>query len=465
MSTRWMSWGSERANSMFRSRHSRRLLMALLAVVLVMVAIGQLAAGTGAQIWVPLLVGAVAAALGALFVLKPLSEATESLRQTASGGGAASSANHGLDEASRAVADVVRTLRADVAALQARQSELEQNTALLETVLGTMIEGVIVISADERMLYANRAARSLLDIQERDVAGRPVLEVARSPNIEQTVQAALRSGTTQRAEFDLPRKQKFVALTVSVLPGEPYPGAVLVIHDITELRRLERLRREFVSNVSHELKTPLTSIQAYADTLMEGALDDPENNRVFLTRIVEQAQRLEVLIQDLLRLAKIESQTEAFHIVPVPLAPLVQECVEEQRQVAAKRGLALETGDVADVVVSADADGIRQILDNLIGNALNYTPSGGRVTVRARRQDGWGVLEVDDTGIGIAKEDQARVFERFFRVDRARSREIGGTGLGLAIVKHLAHACGGRVELASELGRGSRFCVLFPVAG
>jgi two-component system phosphate regulon sensor histidine kinase PhoR len=445
---------------MFRSRLSRRLLLALLAVVLITAVAGELAAGTGAQIWVPLLVGAVAAALGALFVLKPLSEVTESLRQTAGAG--ASSANHGLDDASSAVADVVRTLRADVGVLQARQSELEQNTALLETVLGTMIEGVIVVNGEERMLYANRAARSLLDIQERDVAGRPVLEVARSPNIEQTVQAALRSGATQRAEFDLPRKQKFVALTVSVLPGDPYPGAVLVIHDITELRRLERLRRDFVSNVSHELKTPLTSIQAYADTLMEGALDEPENNRVFLTRIVEQAERLQALIHDLLRLAKIESQTEAFHIEPVPLAPLVAACIDEHRQVATMKGLALETGEVADVVVVADTDGLRQIMDNLVNNALNYTPSGGRVIVRVRREGDRGVLEVEDTGIGIAKDDQARIFERFYRVDRARSRAVGGTGLGLAIVKHLAQSFGGRVELTSELGRGSRFGVWLP---
>jgi two-component system phosphate regulon sensor histidine kinase PhoR len=445
---------------MLRSRLSRRLLMALLAVVLVTAVAGQFSAGTAAHVWVPPLIGAVAAALGALFVFKQLSEVTESLRQTAGAG--ASAANHGLDEASSAVADVVHTLRADVASLQARQSELEQNTALLETVLGTMIEGVIVVSTDERMLYANRAARSLLDIQERDIAGRPVLEVARSPNIEQTVQAALRSVATQRAEFDLPRKQKFVALTVSVLPGDPCPGAVLVIHDVTELRRLERLRRDFVSNVSHELKTPLTSIQAYADTLMEGALDDAENNRVFLRRIVEQAERLQALIHDLLRLAKIESQTEAFRIEPVPVAPLVVACIDEHRQVATMKGLALETGEVADVVVRADVDGLRQILDNLVNNALNYTPTGGRVTVSVRHREGWGEVEVEDTGIGIAKDDQARIFERFFRVDRARSRAVGGTGLGLSIVKHLAQAFGGRVELTSELGRGSRFGVWLP---
>lgn len=445
---------------MLRSRLPRRLLMALLAVVLATAVAARLTAGSTAGLWLPPLVGTVLALLAVGFVLRPLSDVAEFLQHIAGGPHASGSA--GLDDASAAVAEVVQRLRSDVESLHSRQSELEQNTALLETVLGTMIEGVIVVSDDERMLYANRAARALLDIQQRDIAGRPLLEVARSPDIEQSVQAALRVGATQRAEFDLPRKHKFLALTVSVLPGEPRPGAVLVVHDITELRRLERLRREFVSNVSHELKTPLTSIQAYADTLMDGALDDPENNRLFLTRIVEQAQRLEFLIQDLLRLAKIESQTEAFHVEPVPLAALLAECVTEHRQIATKRGLALDSSQVENVVVRADADGLRQILDNLISNAINYTPSGGRVSVRVRGRDGWGVLEVEDTGIGIAKEEQARVFERFYRVDRARSRDIGGTGLGLAIVKHLAQAFGGRVELSSELGRGSRFSVWLP---
>ncbi len=418
---------------------SRRLLMSLPVVVLATAGTGQLAGGTTAQLWLPLLVGALTATAAALFVLRPLASDAEDSRRTPAADVESTRDNHSPAEA-------------------------QQNAALLETVLGTMVEGVIVVNSQERMLYANRAARSLLDIQQRDVVGRPVLEAARSSDIDQAVQAALRSGQTQHSEFEFPRKQRFVALTVSVLPGDPLPGVVLVIHDVTELRRLERLRRDFVSNVSHELKTPLTSIQAYADTLIEGAVDDPAHNRVFLQRIVEQAERLQSLIQDLLRLAKIESQTEAFRIEPVSLARLAAECVDDYRPIAETKGLALETADVADVVVQADVDGLRQILDNLVNNALNYTPAGGRVNVRVRRQEGWGVLEVEDTGIGIAKDEQARVFERFYRVDRARSRAVGGTGLGLAIVKHLAQSFSGRVELTSELGRGSRFVVWLPAA-
>ena len=235
-----------------------------------------------------------------------------------------------------------------------------------------------------------------------------------------------------------------------------------MLHDVTDLRRLERMRRDFVSNVSHELKTPLTAIQAYADTLSDGAVDDPGHNRVFLGRIIEQSQRLETLIQDLLRLARIESQ-QAVELTPISLADAVADCIRDLEPVAQAKQLPLEVNSEAGVIVLAEAGDLRQLIENLLDNAIKYTPAGGRVNVLVRREDRWGILEVADTGIGIAREDQQRIFERFYRVDRARARSVGGTGLGLSIVKHVVQQFRGDIAVSSELGKGTRFIVRIPL--
>jgi two-component system, OmpR family, phosphate regulon sensor histidine kinase PhoR len=213
------------------------------------------------------------------------------------------------------------------------------------------------------------------------------------------------------------------------------------------------------------LKTPLSSIKAYAETLRMGAIHDPEHNERFVARIEEQADRLHQLIQDLLHLARVESGREAFEIRDVTLSEVIQRCVPVYRERAqAKRlTLAIEPSPVA-VVVRADESGLETILDNLVGNAIQYTQEGGRVTIRHRAEGGQAVLEVEDTGVGISPRDQERIFERFYRVDKARSRELGGTGLGLAIVKHLTQAFGGRVAVTSDLGKGSVFGVRLPLA-
>jgi two-component system phosphate regulon sensor histidine kinase PhoR len=220
------------------------------------------------------------------------------------------------------------------------------------------------------------------------------------------------------------------------------------------------LRREFVANVSHELKTPLTSIAAYTETLLDGALDDPAHNKEFLRRIEEQTDRLQALIGDLLSLARMESDESAFELAPVDATDVVAASVEAHLAVAESKGIRLsliEPAAPADVL--ADAEGVRTIVDNLLDNALNYTPSGGEVAVRCSTDGTWLQIDVSDTGVGIALEHQSRIFERFFRVDKARSREIGGTGLGLAIVKHLCQVFGGTVSVSSQLGRGSTFTV------
>jgi two-component system phosphate regulon sensor histidine kinase PhoR len=346
-------------------------------------------------------------------------------------------------------------------------AQIRDDHELLATMLTVMVEGVVALDGKERVLFANDAARSMFGLENQNVAGRPLWEMVRSSAVQEGLQeAGGNSQTWHRSEFLLPgRERRIVAMNATRLPGEPSPGIVLVCHDITELRRLEDLRREFVANVSHELKTPLASIKAYVETLLSGAVHDPENNMPFLRRIDEQAERLHRLILDLLRLARVESGRESFEIKPVELGTIVIACAKEHESTAGAKQITMDIKPAdQSVSVQADPEGLRTILDNLIDNAVKYTPEGGRVTVRWRAENSTVRVEVQDTGIGIAPQDQARIFERFYRVDKARSRELGGTGLGLSIVKHLTQAFGGSVSVTSEPGGGSLFTVRLPLA-
>lgn len=350
--------------------------------------------------------------------------------------------------------------------LARRHSDVRENSERLVTVLGSMAEGVIAVDASERIMLANEASRRLLEFVTADPVGRPLLEVTRSRPIHEAVAEALRTNRPSQQEFEAPGAvRRVLSLRASCLPGNPTAGVVVVLHDVSELRRLENLRRELVANVSHELKTPLASIKAYAETLRMGAVHDAENNLLFVGRIEEQAERLHQLILDLLQLARIEGGQETFDIADVPLADVARSCLARFADAAAARRIELVLAPPAESVSArADEEGIRTILDNLVDNALKYTPEGGRVWLRWRTESGSAVLEVEDTGIGIGPKDQARVFERFYRVDRARSRELGGTGLGLSIVKHLSQALGGSVGLESQKGKGSVFRVWLPLA-
>lgn len=418
---------------------------------------------------------AVAVTLLALFatyllerrLVRPLEQLTQAAQAIAAGDLGQEVIVRNRDEiGSLAVAfnTMSRELAQRLEQLQANRRERDENSDLMETVLGSMIEGVVVIDARQRILYANAAAGPLLDLPTARAPGRSLFEAARHPRVQKVVEAVLSGNTPDRVEYEVPRTNAIVALLASPLPGDPPPGAVLVLHDVTELRRLENLRREFVSNVSHELKTPLTTIQAYTETLLDGAINDPNNNRKFLERIDEQAERLHKLILDLLSLARIEAAEDAYELLPIPVAKTVQLCLDEYLPVAASKGVELQAHPPPDnIVVWADEEGLLTVLNNLVDNAIKYTPSGGRVVLRWRIDGRRVVIEVEDTGLGIPKQHQARIFERFYRVDKARSRELGGTGLGLSIVKHWVQVFGGSVEVASELGRGSTFFVRLPV--
>jgi two-component system phosphate regulon sensor histidine kinase PhoR len=253
-------------------------------------------------------------------------------------------------------------------------------------------------------------------------------------------------------------RQHFFAATVASVSAGKTSGAVIVLHDITDLRKLERVRRDFVANVSHEFKTPLTAIQGFAETLLAGALDDPQNRERFLEIIVEHSRRLARLTDDLLKLSKMDADRLELEINQLGVTQFVAICLETAQRRAAEKNLEIVVEVPADLPdIAADRRRLAEVLQNLLDNAIQYTLPGGQITLRATYTAREVVFTVSDTGIGIPKADQPRIFERFYRVDAARSREVGGTGLGLAIAKHLVEVHGGRLWVDSEIGQGSHF--------
>lgn len=352
-----------------------------------------------------------------------------------------------------------------LARLRKREAEMVGQDRQLETILASMAEGVIAVSETGQIEFVNEAARRALGIPRGPLGGRSLHDVVRFPQMLEAHERARTSRQSVKLEFETVGDPRWIlSLRIDPLPGPSPSGTVIVLRDVTELRALETMRRDFVTNVSHELKTPLSAIKAYAETLRLGAIHDEANRDLFVSEIETQADRLHALILDLIQLARIESLQNTFDRERLDLDEIVLDAVEPFYGVAESRQLTLDVHIEGKPIVEADAEGLHTIVDNLVSNALRYTPAGGRVDVRCTETESGVRLEVEDTGIGIAPEHQQRVFERFYRVDRARSRDLGGTGLGLAIVKHLVQAFDGSIELTSRVGVGTRIKVELPAA-
>lgn len=367
----------------------------------------------------------------------------------------------------REVQEVADALSAMAQAIRTHIEELTGERNQATAILESMAEGVIALDASGRVLLMNPAAGVLLGAAPRDVIGRSLFETLRHPEAHALARELLE--TRQRASRELARFQpveRMLRLHGVPCPAEgpDGPWAVLVVQDITEVSRYERLRKEFVANVSHELRSPLTSIKGLTETLLGGALEDPASNRRFVGLIDEDANRLSHLIDDLLTLSEIESQAVPLHLTAVELKPAAEAVVASLRPAIAQHRLSVTVRIPDGLAVSADPDRLRQVLLNLIDNAVKYNTDGGTVTVSAAADGAEGRVTVEDRGIGIPETDLTRIFERFYRVDKARSRELGGTGLGLSIVKHIVEAHGGRVAVESRLGEGSRFSFTLPLA-
>lgn len=365
------------------------------------------------------------------------------------------------------VAQLARTFNHMSERLAAQFAQIDEDRQQLRTVLSSMVEGVIAIDVEQKILFANDRAGQLLEFSPPAAVGRRLWELLRQRTLQDMILSSFdpRNDPVKSVALSLPGARTFL-VHVARLPGTPSRGAVLVFHDDTELRRLERLRQEFVANVSHELKTPLAIIKACVETLIDGGVDDPAFRGRFLDRINDQSDRLHNLILDLLRLARVESETEAFTMEEHDLGLLVANCLERRRTLAEGKHQTLRavplSSDARPALLWIDEEAMEQILDNLVDNALKYTPEGGTVEVKWGRDGDQVVLEVRDTGIGIPESELPRIFERFYRVDKARSRELGGTGLGLSIVKHLVQAMQGTLHADSVVGQGSTFTVRFP---
>ena len=357
------------------------------------------------------------------------------------------------------------SLNRTAARLERTIRTLTEERNLSSAILGSMVEGVAVVNGSERLVFANPGFAEILGLDVPPTSGSALVEVVRQTELVEAVRKVLRGEPRVQSEIVTGTlRQHYFAITVAaVLAGET-TGAVVVLHDITELRKLERVRRDFVANVSHELRTPLTAIQGFAETLLAGAIDDPQNRTRFLEIILEHSRRLARLTEDLLMLSKMDAERLELEIRRLSVSQLIESCLETAQRRATEKDLRISVNMPQRLPdIAGDRRRLAEVLQNLLDNAIQYTLPGGQIMVSAETGEDEVIVTVSDTGIGIPKADQPRIFERFYRVDVARSREAGGTGLGLAIAKHLVDVHGGRLWVESEVSQGSQFHFSVPV--
>jgi two-component system phosphate regulon sensor histidine kinase PhoR len=406
-------------------------------------------------------------------VLGPLEEASESARQLAKKQVRQTDRLPHRDE----IGELVTTLNALSLRLHEMQEELQQEKEKSKAMLTRMADGIIVTDVSGRIVLFNPAAERIFGIPAARAVDRTITDVFMDYDFSAMLTRAFGQGVSQTGEVKVERPQERlldVFVTLVETEGGDGHGAVIVLHDLTEIRRLENIRRDFVANVSHELRTPVASIRAMAEALLMGAKDDPETLEQFLETMLKETERLSTLLDDLLELARIESGRRELRKVDLNARQLVETVLRKLRPQAERKQLCVSVDVPADLTLRADPDAMQQVLVNLLDNAIKYTPEGGKVGVECRvssvevmtdepppvtRHPSPVTLIVRDTGVGIPREHLPRIFERFYRVDKARSREMGGTGLGLSIVKHLVELQGGRVTVESAVGKGSVFTV------
>jgi len=347
--------------------------------------------------------------------------------------------------------------------LREKMVTLDQKQGRLSAILDNMADGVLITDRQGEVQLVNPAAARILGVVNGS-AGRSFAQVVRDYRLVSLWQECVVQGTEQVAEVEMGPQGLFLRAIISPLSGSDSGGFLIILQDLTEVRRLETVRRDFLSNISHELRTPLASLKALVDTLRDGALSDPPAARRFLDRIETEVDALTQMVQELVELSRIESGQVPLRLSPTPIAEIVLPPVERLRVQAERAGI-LFTIDLPTNLPSvlADAERVHQVVTNLVHNALKFTGEGGRVSIAAESANGEVVISVRDTGIGIPRDDLARIFERFYKTDRARSG--GGTGLGLSIAKHIVLAHGGRIWAESVEGKGSAFHFSLPVAG
>ncbi|MGZ5957680.1 MAG: sensor histidine kinase [Myxococcaceae bacterium] len=417
---------------------SRRIVFLLLATLLPGTAAG-IGAGVLADMQTGFLAGGLAAFVAFLVAVSSESESARTMRQT----------ENTADARQRAL-------------VEERDGALLEVQTLAAAIEG-MDEGMWITDSNGVVLRHNEALRTMLGIEQELVGQRPLFLVRRT-DLHDAVLRACREGVTTKVEvsMDAPRSK---TLEVHVSPlGGSLPGSAAVFRDVTERKRLERVRQDFVANVSHELRTPITAIVGYAETLRSGALSDAKHAPQMVEIIHRQSERLGELVSDLLELSRLDAGERPLSPAPVSLETVARQASDAMEPRAAGKRLSMHLRIPTDLTARADAKALEQVLLNLLDNAIKYTPEGGVVELVGERVGDRAHLSVRDTGLGIEARHLPRLFERFYRVDRGRSREMGGTGLGLSIVRHLVHGMEGEVRVASQLGVGTTFTVVLPAA-
>lgn len=392
------------------------------------------------------------------YILRPLSQLTEAIRRMTVGDFTETklaSSHDEIGQLNQAFNHMATQLRTQIDALQTE-------SAKLAAVLAHMTDGVVIVDGEGEVQLINPAAERMFDVQGRDALGHSLVEIVRHHQIVELWRQSRQAGEQQVTTLELPAEKLFIQIIATSLK-QALPGSTLLLfQDLTRLRRLETIRQDFISNVSHELRTPLASLKALTETLQEGALEDPPAAQRFLLRMETEIDTLTQMVTELLELSRIESGKVPIQRKSLDPLELIKPSVERMRLQAERAGLELKLECPAELPrVVADADRVEQVLINILHNAIKFTPSGGKIVVSAYAEDGRVVFYVKDTGVGIQQRDLSRIFERFYKTDRARSG--GGTGLGLSIARHIIEAHGGRIWAESSPGQGSTFFFTLPV--
>jgi len=350
--------------------------------------------------------------------------------------------------------------------LQETIDELYDRNAKLEAILKSLVNGVVAFDENERILLINDSARTMLGIKDNYAVGKHILDVVRNSKFHDVLEKIIKDKGYNIDNFEIDTFNKHLKIYSSPIVHQVTHkklGFVVIINDITEIRKLEKIRSDFVANVSHELRTPLTSIRGFIETLREGAIDNIERRDRFLEIIEFEAERLTRLINDILTLSEIENLKEGFVKEDIVIDEEINEIFYIMEKTAEDKNIKLiKDLNCKDVVIKTSKDRLRQMIINLVDNGIKYTPEGGYVKVTTTDMENNIVIEVEDSGIGISKENIPRLFERFYRVDKGRSRKLGGTGLGLAIVKHIVESMKGSITVESEVAKGTKFTIVLP---
>ncbi|MED2971522.1 MULTISPECIES: two-component system histidine kinase PnpS [unclassified Fictibacillus] len=422
---------------------------------------------TERSIWLAMSLGFLISLVIILFVsirvlnriVKPVEEATSTAKELARGNFKARTYEYKGD-----VGELNFSLNVLARNLEKMTKSYESQQDRLKTLIENMGSGLILIDSDGYITIVNRAFKEIFKEYTDSWTSHLFHEVFPYKEIKEIVEDTFIMETNIRKQVVLPihiERKNFDVYSAPVLNSlGKLRGIVLVFHDITELKKLEQMRKDFVANVSHELKTPVTSLKGFAETLLDGADGNPEIRKKFLTIMWNESDRLQHLIQDLLDLSKVE-QGFSLNLQKVSLSTIVEEVIVMLETKAQEKEITIKYSAEGNTMIEGDSPRLKQVFINLINNSLNYTPKGGRITIRLKESSEKVTFSVSDTGIGIHKEEVSRIFERFYRVDKARSRNSGGTGLGLAIVKHLVEAHRGRIHVKSKPGEGSTFTLVF----